>query len=67
LKTHRVAWVFAYDSERAAQNSAAILNTRIPAHPLCRVMDRTPSQAPPFLIFSEQNAACKVYRVVFER
>jgi hypothetical protein len=28
---------------------------------------RTPGQAPPFLIFSAQNAACKLYRVAIER
>src|SRR5215831_1705152 len=67
LNKRHVAWVFAYDSERVAQNSAAILNEAIPLHPLCGVLDRTPSQAPPFLIFSAQNAACKLYRVTVER
>jgi len=64
LQQHRVAWVFVYDSERVAQNSAAILDERVPPHPLCRVLDRTPSLTPRFLIFSAQNAACKLYRVV---
>jgi hypothetical protein len=64
LQQRRVAWVFGYDSARVAQNSAAILNERVPPHPLCRVLDRTPSQTPRFLIFSAQNAACKLYRVV---
>ena len=67
LHKDTVAWVFAYDSERVAQNSAAILNEAIPPHPVCRVLDRTPSQAPPFLIFSAQNAACKLYRVTVGR
>jgi len=62
-----VAWVFAYDSERVAQNSAAVLNQELPLHPLCRVLDRTPSQAPPFLIFSAQTAAFKLYRIAVER
>jgi hypothetical protein len=64
LRNHRVTWVFAYDAERVAQNSAAVLNEPVPPHPLCRMLDRTPSQAPPFLIFSAQNAVCKLYRVV---
>jgi len=64
LQNHRVTWVFAYDAERVAQNSAAVLNEPVPPHPLCRVLDRTPSQAPAFLIFSAQNAVCKLYRVV---
>ena len=67
LQSHRVAWVFAYDSERVAQNSAAVLNQELPLHPLCRVLDRTPSQAPPFLIFSAQTAAFKLYRIAVER
>ena len=67
LQKHRVAWVFAYDWQRVAQNSAAILNERLPPNPLCRVLDQTPSQAPPFLIFSAQTSACKLYRVAVER
>jgi hypothetical protein len=62
LQKRRVAWVFAYDSERVAQNASAIMNERVPPYPLCRVLDRTPSQAPPFLMFFAQNAACKLYR-----
>ena len=64
LQDHSAAWVFAYNSERVAQNSAALLNEALPPHPLCRLLERTPSQAPRFLIFSAQNAACKLYRVV---
>ena len=67
LKKHGAAWVFAYDSERVAQNSAAVLKQPLPPHPLCRVLDRTPGQAPPFLVFSAQNATCKLYRVTIER
>jgi len=63
LEKHHVAWVFAYDSDRVAQNSAAILNEPRPSQPLCRVLDRTPSQAPQFLIFSAQNPTCKLYGV----
>jgi hypothetical protein len=66
LEKRHVAWVFAYDSDRVAQNSAAILNEPLPPQPLCRVLDRTPSQAPPFLVFSAQTAACKLYRVSLE-
>jgi hypothetical protein len=66
LKQRQVAWVFAYDSDRVAQNSAAVLNQSLPPNPLCRVLDRTPSQAPAFLVFSAQNAACKLYRTIIE-
>ncbi|MFL6597502.1 MAG: hypothetical protein ACJ8KF_06005, partial [Chthoniobacterales bacterium] len=67
LEKRHVAWVFASDSDRIAQNSAAILNEPLPRQPLCRVLDRTPTQAPSFLIFSAQNPTCKVYRVAVER
>jgi hypothetical protein len=67
LQNHRVTWIFAYDSDRVAQNSAAVLNQELPLHPLCRVLDRTPGQAPRFLIFSAQTAAFKLYRVTDER
>ena len=67
LQKDKVAWVFAYDSDRVAQNSAAILNEALPANPLCRVLDRRPSQAPRFLNFSAQNPTCKLYRVSVER
>lgn len=67
LENHGVAWVFAYDSERVAENSAAVLNQPLPLLPLCRVLDRTPTQAPRFLIFTAQNAAFKTYGVAVER
>ena len=64
LENHRVAWVIAYDFERVAQNSAAILGLALPQHPLCRALDRTPAQVPRFLVFSAQNGAGKLYRTV---
>src|SRR5262249_45754480 len=67
LEKRQVAWVFAYDSDRVMQNSAAILNEPVPSQPLCRALDRTPSQAPPFLFFYAQNPTCKLYRVTIEQ
>ncbi len=67
LKKREATWVLAYDAERLAQNSASVLNQPLPPHPVCRVLDRTPGQAPPFLLFSAQNATCKLYRVAIER
>ena len=64
LENHQTAWVIAYNSERVAQNSAEILSQATPTQPLCRVLDKTPGQMPPFLIFAAQNGTCKVYRVV---
>ena len=64
LQDRRVAWVVAYDFERLARNSSAILGLESPQYPLCFVLDRTPAQAPPFLILSAQNGAGKLYRTV---
>src|SRR5205823_15049647 len=58
-----VRWVVNYDSERLAQNTAAILGTMISARVLLYVLDRTPSNAPPFLHLSSQTGRFKSYRV----
>ncbi len=67
LENHQVAWVFAYDSERVAQNSAVVLGQGLPPRPICRMLDRTPAQAPSFLVFSAQNQVCKLYWTAVER
>jgi hypothetical protein len=64
LEDHKVAWVIVYDSERAAQNSSAILGLAVPQHAVCFVLDRTPTQVPRFLVFSAQNGAGKLYRTI---
>jgi hypothetical protein len=64
LQNHQTAWVVAYDFERVTQHSEAVLNQAVPAHSLCRVLDRTPAHAPPFLIFTAQNGTFKLYRVM---
>jgi hypothetical protein len=64
LENHQVAWVIAYDSDRAAQNSGEILGTAVPQQPVCMVLDKTATRAPPFLVLSAQNGVAKLYRVV---
>lgn len=64
LENHQTAWVVAYDFERVAQNSSAVLDHSTPANSLCRVLDRAPTHAPPFLIFAAQNGAFKLYRTI---
>jgi hypothetical protein len=64
LEDHQTEWVIAYDSQRVTENSGAILNQAASASSVVRVLDRTPSHAPPFLIFSARNDAFKLYRVV---
>jgi hypothetical protein len=63
LENHGVVWVIAYDSVRAAQNSGEILGTAAPQQPICMMLDRMPTTAPPFLVLSAQNGVAKLYRV----
>ncbi|HEY5036070.1 MAG TPA: hypothetical protein VII74_02935 [Chthoniobacterales bacterium] len=63
LRRDKVKWVFAYDDERVARNSAAILGLTAPPRALCFILDQTPSRAPSFLAFVGQNNSCKIYRV----
>jgi len=63
LNDRDVTWVFAYDADRVAQNSAAILGSPIPANPLCRVINCTPAHAPSYFIFLAQNGTAKLFRV----
>jgi hypothetical protein len=65
LLEHKVAWVMAYDADRTLANSAAILGIQPPENAFGQVLDRTPSQAPPFLRLSGQDPACKLFRVQF--
>ena len=62
LTRHDIGSVVAYDSDRVAANSSAILRLAVPARPLCWVLDRRSSEAPPFLVLSAQNGAGKLYR-----
>jgi hypothetical protein len=64
LEDRRVAWVIAYDFERLARNSSAILGLELPQYPLCFVLDRTPARVPRFLVLSAQNGGGKLYRTV---
>jgi hypothetical protein len=64
LENHKVAWVIAYDSQRAAQNSAEILGTAVPQQTICMMLDKMATTAPPFLILSAENGVAKLYRVM---
>jgi hypothetical protein len=59
LESHKVAWLIAYDSERAE-----ILGIAVPQQSICFVLDKTATRAPPFLVPSAQNGVAKLYRVV---
>jgi hypothetical protein len=64
LENHKVAWVIAYDSQRTAQNSGQILDTAVPQQPVCMMLDKVATTAPPFLVLSAQNGIAKLYRVM---
>jgi len=55
LRNRHVNWVLAYDWDRVAQNSAALLGTAIPDDGVGRVLDRTPGRSPPYVVLSGQN------------
>ena len=63
LENHRVYWVVAYDSDRLATNSAAILGIPASADSVGRVLDRTPTQASAFFVLTTQSSAFKLFRV----
>ncbi len=67
LENHKVIWVIAYDFERVAQNSSAIMGRAASRYSLCYVLDRTPAQVPRFLVFSAQNGGGKLYRTALQR
>jgi hypothetical protein len=67
LERRRVRWVLIGDEERVVANSAAILGRPVPAAALGSTLDRTPSQAPPFLALIGQNGACKCYQTRLSR
>jgi hypothetical protein len=67
LEDRKVSWVVAYDADRVAQNSAAILGTPVPARPLAQILDRTPAQAPGFLLLTGQNGVDKLFQVANKR
>src|SRR5947207_9631224 len=62
LRNRRTEWVLGYEWERVARNSADLLGIQVPGQPLCRVLDRSPSQGPHFLVLSGQNGTAKLFR-----
>jgi hypothetical protein len=64
LENHKVAWVIGYDSQRTTQNSGEILGMAVPQQPVCMILDKMATSAPPFLVLSAQNGIAKLYRVI---
>jgi hypothetical protein len=63
LENHEIYWVVAYDSDRLATNSTAILGTPGSAESVGRVLDRTPTQASAFFVLNAQFGSFKLFRV----
>ncbi|HYY14055.1 MAG TPA: hypothetical protein VE758_06440 [Chthoniobacterales bacterium] len=63
MRKRRVAWIFAYDSDRVAENSSTILGQPIPrgGQSLCFILDRAPTRAPAGLNLAAQTNAVKLY------
>ena len=49
FKKRNVRWIVAYDADRVARNSSQILEHPISPGAFCFLLDRRPSEAPPFL------------------
>ncbi|PYL54947.1 MAG: hypothetical protein DMF29_04985 [Verrucomicrobia bacterium] len=62
LRNRRIEWVLAYDWERVSQNSSGLVGTPVPNNSIGRILDRTPGQASPFLVLSDQNQTAKLFR-----
>jgi hypothetical protein len=63
IENRKVSWVVAYDADRVIQNSAAILGAPVPGRPFAQILDRTPAQAPGFLVLTSQNGVDKLFWV----
>lgn len=63
LENHKVYWVVAYDADRLATNSAAILGIPASADSVGQVLDRTPTQASAFFVLNAQIGSFKLFRV----
>jgi hypothetical protein len=64
LKKHNIKWVIAYDADRLAQNSAQILEHPTSPNAFCYLLDRRPSEVPPFLRLIAQTGRFKLFRVL---
>jgi hypothetical protein len=62
IQNRGVQWVFAYDWDRVSQNSADLLRSTASDGSVGRILDRTPGQAPAFLMLSGQNGTAKLFR-----
>jgi len=64
LKRHNVRFVVVYDADRVARNSAQILDCPISSNAFCYLLDRRPSEVPPFLKLIAETGRFKLFRVL---
>jgi hypothetical protein len=64
LKRHNVRFVVVYDADRVARNSAQILDCPISSNAFCYLLDRRPSEVPPFLQLVAETGRFKLFRVL---
>jgi hypothetical protein len=57
-----VTWIVSYDADRVARNSSQILGNPVPKNALCYLLDRRPSEVPPFLRLIAQTGHFKLFR-----
>jgi len=63
-RRRNVKWIVGYDADRVGQNSSQVLGVPLSGRAFCYILDRRPSEAPPFLRPSKQTARFKLYRFV---
>jgi len=64
LKRREVRWIVAYDADRVARNSSQILQHPISPEAFCYLLDRRPSEVPPFLRLIAQTGRFKLFRTL---
>ena len=61
LKRRNVRWIVAYDADRVARNSSQILKHAISPDAFCFLLDRRPSEVPPFFRLTAQTGRFKLF------
>ena len=64
VKLHYVTYIIAYDADRVARNSAQVLKRPISPDAFCFLLDRRPSEVPPFLRLIAQTGRFKIFRTL---
>jgi asparagine N-glycosylation enzyme membrane subunit Stt3 len=62
INRHNVSYIVSYDADPMAQNSAQILGLSTPKNAFCYLLDRRPSEVPPFLRLIAQTGHFKLFR-----